>query len=530
MSVDTLIIGSGVAAAAISTKLLAKNPQSSILMLEAGTKVKMRDAAIWQDYVVSGKLPYTQYWDDQYPQRDHPGENVDAGKTSIPLNGARVFTYGGSTIHWGGWSFRLKPEDFKLQSGTGRGIDWPFDYPALEPWYSEAEHYIGVAGDSNDPTVPRSKGYPFPAYPFTLQDEPMATALKKLDLQFAHLPIARHGISDSKSRHAPCQTTGTCKYCPFGARFSANNYLDDMVNWGNFPNLEIRLNCVVQKINMSSKSHAASVEYTDTATGQQLTVEANRIIIAAGTIESAKVLLRSRSEYWKDGIGNDADLVGRNIVTHPYFIFAAKLPSNPKRLQPEMDFPTLVSRHFDSPAEQQSGKFVLINPPSSPTVSLKAQMLSGQTRDSIDRNVTGSAQIQIHGMVEVFSNPENRIANTDKLNHMGLRETLVDYSQDAAFNIRMQQIQAHVEQIFRAMGAIPSGDPPSISWRADHASCTARMSADPATGVTDPDLLVHGTDNLFVCSNAAFPNTGSINPTLTLTALALRLGHHLSSH
>src|SRR3569623_1389433 len=112
MNVETLIIGSGVAAAAIATKLLAKNPGASILMLEAGSKVKMQDSAIWQDYVVSGKLPYTKYYDAPYPTRDHPGENVTAGKTALPLEGARVFTYGGSTIHWGGWSFRRKPEDF----------------------------------------------------------------------------------------------------------------------------------------------------------------------------------------------------------------------------------------------------------------------------------------------------------------------------------------------------------------------------------------------------------------------------------
>jgi choline dehydrogenase-like flavoprotein len=54
------------------------------------------------------------------------------------------------------------------------------------------------------------------------------------------------------------------------------------------------------------------------------------------------------------------------------------------------------------------------------------------------------------------------------------------------------------------------------------------MSADAASGVVDADLMVHGTDNLFVCSNAVFPSLGAINPTLTLTALALRLGDHLN--
>jgi choline dehydrogenase-like flavoprotein len=77
------------------------------------------------------------------------------------------------------------------------------------------------------------------------------------------------------------------------------------------------------------------------------------------------------------------------------------------------------------------------------------------------------------------------------------------------------------------MGAKLTGAP-TISWRADHAACTCRMSDDPRQGVTDRNLRVHGVDNLYVCSNAVFPNIGSVNPTLTLTALALRLGEHLN--
>ncbi len=92
----------------------------------------------------------------------------------------------------------------------------------------------------------------------------------------------------------------------------------------------------------------------------------------------------------------------------------------------------------------------------------------------------------------------------------------------------MNDIKSHVEKIFASMDATLSGDA-SISWRADHAASTLRMSSDPATGVVGPDLRVHGVDNLFVCSNGVFPSLGAVNPTLTLTALALRLGDHLAS-
>ncbi|HBB33505.1 MAG TPA: GMC family oxidoreductase [Cyanobacteria bacterium UBA8803] len=531
---ETIIIGSGVAATALTYRLLCKNPNASILILEAGQKVKMQDAAIWQDYILSGKLPYEKYYDLDYPDRDRPGENINAGKTTVPLMGSRVITYGGSTIHWGGWSFRLKPEDFRLYSNTGSNLDWPFNYNELEPYYCEAEHYIGVSGDSEDPTVPRSQTYPFSAFPYTWEDKPVAEAMRASGIAYSHLPIARRGITNTVSRHAPCQTTGTCKYCPFGARFSANNFLDDMLDSGSFPNLEVRLNSVVEKVVMSECGNIAKgVAYfeNDNKTRNNtntLYAEAERIIIAAGTIESSKLLLRSKyDKFWRNGIGNDRDLVGANLVTHPYFIFTGQRAKNSQLEQSEMNFPTLCSRHFDSEEEQAEGKFILINPPSSPKINLLSKMQAGLNYADINNYIEGENWIELHGMVEIFSERNNRISNFDKINKMGMPQTLVDFSQSYDFDRRMKYIQKQVKKIFNAMDASLIGKP-SISWRADHAACTLRMSDSETFGVTDPDMRVHGVDNLYVCSNASFPSTGAVNPTLTLTALALRLGDHLN--
>ena len=113
----------------------------------------------------------------------------------VPLVGARLFVYGGSTMHWGGWSFRLKPEDFRIKSNTGESGDWPIDYETLEPYYSQAEEYLAVSGDSSDRSVPRKSDYPFRAFPFTLQDQPLVGALQKLGYAYGNLPIARRGIS-----------------------------------------------------------------------------------------------------------------------------------------------------------------------------------------------------------------------------------------------------------------------------------------------------------------------------------------------
>ena len=146
MKVDTLIIGSGVAAPVVSETLLAADPKASILILEAGTRVKTKDFGLWENYLITNKLPYEAYWDLPYPQKEFPGENNSIGQFDIPLNGARLFTYGGSTMHWGGWAFRLKPEDFELKARTGEALDWPFAYTDLERFYCRAENHLAVSG------------------------------------------------------------------------------------------------------------------------------------------------------------------------------------------------------------------------------------------------------------------------------------------------------------------------------------------------------------------------------------------------
>ncbi|MBV1686350.1 GMC family oxidoreductase [Novosphingobium sp. G106] len=522
----TVIIGSGVAATVVIETLLANNRHAEIVVLEAGSRVTTKDFGLWENYLVTGGLPYDNARDANYPQRDDPGENQNAGATEVPLRGARLFAYGGTTLHWGGWAFRMKPEDFLLQHNTGESIDWPFGYAELEEFYCQAEHHLAVSGDSKDAVVPRTREFPFAAFPFTLEDKIYADAFDKLGIGYGQLPIARRGVSEVPSRHAPCQTTGTCKYCPFGARYVASNYLDDLIEWNDFPGLEIRTGTPVLAIETGTKRQASAVVYYDKASGDVVRVAADRVIVAAGAIESAKLLLRSKSDDWLDGIGNHNDQVGRYLITHPYFVMTAILPDNKLRLQPELNFPTLVSRHFDSPTEQAAGKFMMVAPPDTPAFSLAAQMQGGADRAKIDQNLAGPNKVTIQGMVEVFGRSTNTVRNMGALNKVGLPMTTVSFAQDGAFNGRMLTIEKKVSEIFAAMGAKLDGAY-TVSWRADHAASTCRMSEDEKVGVVDANLKVHGTDNVYVISNAVMPNLGSVNPTLTLAALAYRLGDHL---
>ena len=527
MKADVVIVGSGIAAVAVARRILGRRPATSIVVLEAGRQVKMRDFAVYQDYLVSGNLPYTGYYDLPAPSGGQPGENQLTGSPQMTLAGTRLMMFGGTTVHWDGYSFRLKPEDFRLHSNTGHGIDWPITYDDLEPYYGQAERFIGVSGDSADTSVPRSTGFPFQAFPYTLEDTFAIQAFNQLGLSFSHLPIARNGLPNGESNKPPCQTTGSCLYCPFGARYNAANDMADLLETST---LTLRTDAVVERVLVDGRRRARGVEYLDRVSGKRTVVEADTVVIAGGTIESPKLLQRSTSEFWKNGIGNDLGLVGRNIVTHPWINYQAAVPANRLRLQPEMAFPTLVSRHYDSVAEQPCGKFVMINPNTSPNnINLAKAMQEGRSRREIDAMVDGPMVVEMNTLFEIFSRPEYRVSNLNGTNRIGLPQTLVNFGQTPLVAQRVSEVLAKVTEVMRAMGAVgevtlEDGCP---DFGAHHACCTTRMSDSPELGVVDANLRVHETDNLYVCSNASFSTLSSVNPTLTLAALSLRLGDRL---
>ena len=172
-----IIVGSGVAGTTVATKLLEAAPDTPILMLEAGPHVPMNDRRLWWDYVLYKRKAYDHC-------EDSNEDNPSVGGTPWYSVGSRAMMYGGSTVHWGGWCMRFKPEDFYLKTNTGEGCDWPYDYDTLEPYYCGAEEYLSVCGDDDDCASRgaqekdknhpwRSKPYPLPPYPWTESDGEM---------------------------------------------------------------------------------------------------------------------------------------------------------------------------------------------------------------------------------------------------------------------------------------------------------------------------------------------------------------------
>jgi len=523
---QTIVVGSGVAASALTRRLLERAPDHSVLILEAGPRVPLKDRRAWWDYVIFGRAPYEHCHDLPLPGPTvTESENESTGQTEWVLRESRMMGYGGSTYHWGGWGLRFKPEDFELFSRTGRGADWPIRYEDLEPFYCDAESLLSVSGTDPHGWTPRSKGYPLPPYEHTAADAPMIAAFEKLGIAYAPMPMARY---------RKCMTTGTCKYCPLGARFVAAYLLEELHDSGRHPNLEVRVRCPVSELLLDRKDRVRGVRYLDCVSGQTREAYGERVVICSGSYESPKLLLRSRNPFWEKGVGNNHGLVGRHIISHPFLYVRGTSASNPQRLQQELDFPTLMSRHYDGPEQQRDGKLFLFRDRTKPRVNLAGLMIGGKTREQIDAVVTGPMEWELQGLMEEFANPENRVELGNGLNRLGLPQTRVHFHRAEGFDTASGQRLEWMKLILREMGLTVGSqvdkDFGVATQRGDHAASTCRMARSPESGVVDENLRVHGVSNLFVCSNAVFPSGAAVNPTLTVTALSLRLGDHLSTH
>jgi choline dehydrogenase-like flavoprotein len=221
---DVIIVGSGISGALLAAKLSAAGVKVAIL--EAGARVDRAEARqrFWNAPIRVPECPYPPT-----PEANHPVSNDpdhwyrQVGPNKFKSTYLKVV--GGTTWHWLGTCLRFVPNDFRLRTAHGRGIDWPISYDELEPFYREAEHEIGVAGDSGEPLgSPRSAGYPMPAIPQTFLDKAYARALTGTEYELRATPQARNSVSGN-GRPACCGNASCIPICPIGAKYDATVHL-----------------------------------------------------------------------------------------------------------------------------------------------------------------------------------------------------------------------------------------------------------------------------------------------------------------
>jgi choline dehydrogenase-like flavoprotein len=189
-SADVVIVGSGVAGSLVAASLARQGVK--VLILEAGPRVR-RPIALAQYRGALIKTPESPYPESAYA----PSPRSDRPDAYYLQNGPEKFEasylrqVGGTTWHWLGTTLRFVPDDFRLRSAFGVGVDWPITYDDLEPWYCEAERELGVAGDPAAALdAPRSRPYPQPPIPLSYLDRRVAAALAGTDYTVQPTPQA----------------------------------------------------------------------------------------------------------------------------------------------------------------------------------------------------------------------------------------------------------------------------------------------------------------------------------------------------
>jgi choline dehydrogenase-like flavoprotein len=505
-----VVVGSGVAGGIVASELLAGGDE--VVMLESGPAVPMRDRRVWYDVLMGARDPYAA---GRLP--DEVLANPEAGDY---LRGKLLRLRGGSTLHWDGWAFRFREEDFRLRSLTGRGADWPITYEDLEPFYARAEHTLRVAGDHRDPGHPRREGpFPLPAFPYQQCDERFLDGLAALGAHAQHTCLSRN--TQPIDGHARCETIGTCLYCPIGGRFTADLLLDELERSPLF-----RLETQARAVRIAlAGGRLVGVQRARGDTTELLA--ADGVVVCAGALFSAELLLRSTDALHPGGLGNRSGHLGRYLMNHTGLLGIAAQASNPRRETNEAyTFQTAMSRAFDDPAHQAGGKFQLqqdlryASDLDGRLGPLARGVLDGRSAGEIARELEGPVFRALLPMTEELPLPESRVSLQDG-------KLRVEHRRDPRVLDALERARVVCDELFDAMGCqrIQWMDPSPYA----HLMGTLRMSAHPDDGVVDPDLQVHDVPGVYVCSSGVYPSTAAVQPTLTLAALAHRLGAHLRS-
>lgn len=521
---EVVIVGSGISGALLAAKLAAAGVKVAIL--EAGARVNRAEARhrFWNAPVRTPECPYPPT-----PQAEHPiTDDYDYWYRQVgpsKFKSTYLKVVGGTTWHWLGTCLRFVPDDFRLRSAHGRGIDWPIGYDELEPFYSEAEREIGVAGDANeDFGSPRSAAYPMPPIPSSFQDKVYAQALAGTEFHLRSTPQARNSV-EGNGREVCCGNASCIPICPSGAKYDATVHLALAERDGAVLHAET----TATRIEVDEANHVTAVRFTrwDGSAG---VARAKVFVLAAHAIETPRLLLNSRSERLPNGVANSSDQVGRNLMDHPTQLSWALSPEPVWPYRGPLSTSSIENfRHGafrnDRPAMRieigNDGWTWPTGAPVSTAAELARQGLRGQALNAALRD-QASRHLRLASQVEQLPDPENRMTlDPDERDIYGVPLPRIAYSIDDYVEAGLAATRAAHTQIFDRMGAtaVKHGDAPE---GAGHIMGTARMGNDAKDSVVDRDLCSHDHRNLFILGSATFPTGATANPTLTIAALSLR--------
>lgn len=523
-SVEVLIIGAG-ASGSIAARHLAE-AGFNVMCLEQGDWVKAE--------TYPGDKPE---WELLAQKRWHPNPNMRELEADYPVdtidsdvNPLMYSAVGGSTILYAAHWLRFLPSDFRVHSMDGVADDWPITYEELAPYYDRVDIEMGVSGLGGNPAYPPGSPPPLPPLPIGQIGRKAAQGMNKLGW---HWWPGYNAIPSKPYRNLhKCARRGTCLTgCPEGAKAST-----DLVQWPEAlaHGAQLVTGARVKEITVDENGLATGARYIDRA-GHEQFQPAQVVIMAANGVGTARLLLLSRSATFPDGLANSSGLVGRRLMMHPYAavvgVFEEEMES---WLGPageainSMEFyetdlrrgfvrgakwnvmPTggplgLRSAYGGRPIEEAWGENFHLNARRNFGHSFEWGIIAEDLPDednrvTLDPELTDSDEIPSPKIIYKSSE------NTQKL---------------LDFNLKRAQ------EAMEASGAKEMVVTPLMRDCGWHLLGTARMGVNPKTSVVNQWGQSHDVPNLYIIDGSIFVTSSGVNPTATISALALRAIDHM---
>jgi choline dehydrogenase-like flavoprotein len=511
---DVIVIGTGAGGGTLAHRLAAAGKR--ILLLERGDFIR-RERENWDPaaVVLEGRYQARETW------KTADGEDLHPHTT---------YAVGGNTKMYGAALFRMRREDFgELRHHGGISPAWPIGYDELEPYYTRAErlyHVHGARGE--DPLDPGSPApYPHPPVSHEPRLAELAEDLAAQGLRPFHTPLGIQ-LDEKDPRRSRCIRCNTCDGFPCLVQAKSDAQICAVEPALESPGVTLFTRARVTRLETSPSGRevTAVVVERDGATERHA---ADVVVVSAGAINSAALLLRSASDRHPAGLANGSGVVGRHYMGHVNSVLmsVSRCP-NPTVFQKTLSVNDwyLGDAEFPFPMGHVSfvGKLDAVALRAGAPALAPGFALEAMARHSLDFWLT----------TEDLPDPENRVTvdrdgnvvlayrpNNEEA-HRQLRGRL-EAAMRRQRRCPVHGHDCHVGLFARALHVAQRIPLAGVA----HQNGTVRFGRDPRTSALDANCRAHEVDNLYVVDGSFFPSSSAVNPALTIMANALRVGDHL---
>ena len=479
-------------------------------MAEFGFSVVGFDAGPWfrplEEFASDETEQNKLYWTDD---RVVDGANplVMGGKNS----GKAV---GGSTVHFAMVSLRFRPEWFKSRTKMGYGADWPLDWREMWDYYTRAERDMAIAGPVNYPWGPKRPRYPYRAHEINGAAELLALGAERMGYKWTETPLAT--VSAPRGESPPCVYRGFCRFgCSTNAKQSQLvTFIPRALKAG----AEIRDLAMVSRIETGPDGRATGVHYH--REGKWRFQKARNVVVAGYAIETPRLLLASANDRYPGGLANSSGLVGKNLMVQSNQAVFGTMDQEVRwnKAPPS----TSLTEHWNYEDKKDFfGGYCWMAQGPMPieyaVIQTGSRGIWGEALRTEMQKYNHAVGLKMVG--EMLPDERNQVTLADETDQYGLRVARVTYSwgdNDKAM------IQHALDQMQTSLELVGARDIFRQEDDTNHLAGTARMGSDPATSVVNADCRTWDIPNLWVCDGSVFPTVGGVNPSLTITAVALR--------